>query len=73
MVEDSILYVQIEPSKINDINRIFEGYEHIALVSTVDSKQGIVKLRGTPDTMAEMREITGNLPFPAQVLANFQE
>jgi len=73
MYEDSILYVQVEPAQITDINRIFEGYEHIALVSTVDNKKGIVKLRGTPDTMPDMQEIVKNLPFFAKVLQNFSE
>lgn len=73
MYEDSVLYVQVEPVLITDLNRIFEGYEYVALVSTVDNKKGIVKLRGTPDTMFEIREIVANLPFPAKVLQDFHE
>jgi len=58
--------LQIEPKLINDLNHIFEGYEHVAMVSTVDNVNGIVKLWGTPDTQADMETIIVNLPFPAK-------
>jgi len=72
-MSDSILYLQVEPVFITDINRIFEGYEHLALVSTVDRVKGIIKLRATPDTMPEVQEIIDHLPVFAKVLPNFQE
>lgn len=70
---DSILYVELEPSKIIDINRIFEGYEYLALVTTVDRQRAVVKLRGTPDTMRDVREVVMHLPFSAKILEDFQE
>ena len=66
MKKDGIIYLQIEPKLINDLNHIFEGYEHVAMVSTVDNVNGIVKLWGTPDTQADMETIIVNLPFPAK-------
>ena len=72
-MSDSILYLQVEPALITDVNRIFEGYEYLALVSTVDRAKGILKLRGTPDTMPEVLEIVNNLPVIVEVLENFQE
>lgn len=73
MKKDGIIYLQIEPKLINDLNHIFEGYEHVAMVSTVDNVNGIVKLWGTPDTQADMETIIVNLPFPAKKLTDYQE
>ncbi len=69
----SILYLQVGPSLITDVNRIFEGYEYLALVSTVDRAKGILKLRATPDTMPEVKEIVEHLPVFVQVLTDFKE
>ncbi len=73
MKKDGIMYLQIEPKLINDLNHIFEGYEHVAMVSTVDNVNGIVKLWGTPDTQADMETIIVNLPFSAKKLTDYQE
>lgn len=73
MKKDGIIYLQIEPKLINDLNHIFEGYEHVAMVSTVDNVNGIVKLWGTPDTQADMETIIVNLPFSAKKLTDYQE
>ena len=73
MKKDGIMYLQIEPKLINDLNHIFEGYEHVAMVSTVDNVNGIVKLWGTPDTQADMEKIIVNLPFSAKKLTDYQE
>lgn len=72
-MNDSILYLQVEPSLITDVNRIFEGHEYLALVSTVDRAKGILKLRGTPDTMTEVQEIVKNLPISVRILEDFAE
>jgi hypothetical protein len=50
-----------------------EGYEHLALVSTVKASDGIIKLLGTPDTVADVLLILDNLPFPVEILENFTE
>lgn len=72
-MNSSTMYVEIEPAKIVDINRIFEGYEYLALVSTVDRQRAVVKLRGTPDTMPEVEKVVKHLPFPAKILEDFRE
>ena len=68
-----IIYLQVAPESINDLNRIFEGYEHIAMVSTMDKVQGIVRLLGTPDTEPIMELIFQHLPFPAKKLPDYEE
>lgn len=72
-MSSSVVYLQVEPSLITDVNRIFEACEYLALVSTVDRAQGILKLRATPDTMPEVQEIVEHLPMFVRVLTNFQE
>lgn len=69
----SVLYVKLLPSAITEITRVFEGYEHLALVSTVDRETGIVKLQGTPDTLPDVVEVVHNLPFNVENLDNFSE
>ena len=72
-MSNSILYLQVEPAFITDINRIFEGYEHLALVSTIDRVAGIVQLRATPDTLPEVLKIVEHLPVTAKILTDFHE
>jgi len=72
-MDKSIMYLQLEPRYITDLNRIFEGYEYLALVSTVDNKKAVVKLRGTPDTRPEIEKVVAHLPFPAKILTDFVE
>ena len=64
----SIIYVRVAPERIADVNWIMEGYEHLALVSTIDPAEGVVKLLGTPDTYNDVMEIIENMPFTAEVL-----
>ena len=39
----SMIYAQVEPERIADVNWIMEGYEHLAMVSTVDGTSGLIK------------------------------
>lgn len=79
-MQDSILYIKIHKSNVTDITRIFEGYEYLALVSTVsigtsgdDTDMAIVKLRGTPDTIPDVRAVVQHLPFPCIILEGYTE
>ena len=40
------LDVKIDPKNIDFLNRVFEGYDHLCLVSTVDAKEGHIKIWG---------------------------
>ena len=64
----SIIYVRVAPERIADVNWIMEGYEHLALVTTVDPADGVVKFLGTPDTYNDVMEIIENMPFQTEVL-----
>lgn len=71
--DTGIIYAKVLKSQIADITRIMEGYEHLALVSTMNPNDGIIKLLGTPDTVADVLLILENLPFTVEILENFQE
>ena len=68
-----IVYAKVQKAEIADVTRIMEGYEHLALVSTINASDGIIKLLGTPDTVADVLLILNNLPFAVEILENFQE
>lgn len=65
--KESIL-VQIEPREINYLNRIMEGYEYLGVVTTVDARQGILKIRVTRDTYDEVIDILAHLPLPVTII-----
>ncbi len=64
----SIIYLRVAPERIADVNWIMEGYEHLALVTTEDPREGVVKLLGTPDTYNDVMEIIENMPFTVEIL-----
>jgi hypothetical protein len=39
------LILRINPAKIHFLKSIFEGYEGLAMMSTIDVKQGLVSVR----------------------------
>ena len=68
-----LVYAQVKKAEIADVMSIMDGYEHLALVSTISASDGIIKLLGTPDTVADVLLILNNLPFTVEILENFQE
>ena len=59
---DEIL-IKIDMKHINYINRIMEGYEYLGVVTTVKDMENVLRIRVTPDTYGEVREILANLPI----------
>lgn len=70
---NSMIYAQVEPERIADVNWIMEGYEHLGLVGTVDGSAGLVKFYVTPDTFDDVISILENMPFPVEILESFIE
>lgn len=58
-----IIYVRLDPTHINYVNRIMEGYEYLGVVTTVNRNEGIVAIRVTPDTAHDVRTILEKLPM----------
>lgn len=68
----SMIYAQVEPERIADVNWIMEGYEHLAMVSTVDGTSGLIKFYATPDTYFYTLDIIENMPFKVDVIDNME-
>jgi hypothetical protein len=64
------LFIQIPPREIAYLNFVFESYEGVAAVRTVDPRKGIVELMVAPHYQEEIKEILKDLAeeFPIQYL-----
>lgn len=69
----SMIYAQVAPERIADVNWIMEGYEYLASVFTVDGSVGIMKFSTTPDTYDDVLSILENMPFEVNFLDSFLE
>ena len=69
------LLIQIPPHEIAYLNFVFESYEGVAAVRTVDPQNGIVELMVPPHYQEETKEILKSLAeeFPIQELAANRE
>lgn len=67
----SLIYAQVAPEHIADVNWIMEGYEFLANVLTVDGSAGILKFAATPDTYDEVINALENMPFEVNLLDSF--
>ena len=59
---------RLNPPDINKLNRIFEGYDGLGIVSTLDNKSGLVMVYVTPDVYPDALAIIRNAPFPVEIL-----
>lgn len=60
-MSDGSITIRLKPQYINYVNRIFEGYEYLGVVSTISKQEGIVVIRATPDTKNEVLDILAHL------------
>ncbi|HIZ76918.1 MAG TPA: DUF4911 domain-containing protein [Firmicutes bacterium] len=71
-IEPFTLHVQTAPHHIDFLNRVFEAYDHLAIVSTLDNQEGIVAIRGF-GKVGPVRRILRGLPFSAKIVYNSAE
>lgn len=62
------IQVRMQPSQVNFFIKIMEAYNHLAFISPINSREGIVALFATPDNMPEVREILANFPHQVDIL-----
>lgn len=62
MNNDLKLLIQVEPKDIAFLNKIFEGYDGLGIVSTLNRREGLVVLTVTPETKNDVIEILNNFP-----------
>jgi len=69
------LLIQIPPREIAYLNFVFESYEGVAAVRTVDPHDGIVELMVSPHYQEETKEILKSLAeeFPVQEVIGEKE
>jgi len=58
----------VAPENMDMLTKIIEAYEHIGIVSTLDNQTGRIIIRGTEDTVAELKIILANLPFAFEIV-----
>ncbi len=58
------IMVTIEPADIDFFNKLLEGYDHLALVSTIDAKLGRMALRVAQNARKDLLAILHCLPIP---------
>ena len=57
--KDSIQWrIEVNKKDIAYIVSIFEGYDHIAVVRTIDPSSGLIELMISPDFLEDTRKIT---------------
>jgi len=51
----SSLHLKISPERIHYLKFILEGYDNLAILSTINARQGLVKIRYTPENEKDLR------------------
>lgn len=57
----SLLELEISPERIHFLKFILEGYDGMAILSTIDARQGIVELRYPPEIENDLKELLQNI------------
>ena len=70
MFDASAVFIRINPRDVNFVNRVMEGHEYLGVVTTVDRQQGILAVRATADTAADVRAILARLPVAVEFIEN---
>ncbi|EAX48588.1 hypothetical protein TcarDRAFT_2060 [Thermosinus carboxydivorans Nor1] len=60
--------IKLKACDINLFIRLLEGYENIVMIIPLEPKEGLVKLRPSPDTGDDVREILKTLPIEFEIL-----
>jgi len=64
MNKDLKIMLKVNPKDIAFINKIFEGYDGLAIVTTNSVKEGLITISVTPETKEDVLEILRNFPKP---------
>lgn len=62
------LFVELAPADIDFFNKLIEGYDNLALVTTLDAKLGKVALWVSEHTKKDVLGILKCLPIPVKLL-----
>ncbi len=59
----SEVWLHLYGPQIHYLNRILEGHEDLGVLTTIDAKAGIARIRTTPDLFEDLISLLGHLPF----------
>jgi hypothetical protein len=62
------IFARLAPENIDMLSKIIEAYEYLGIVSTLERDIGMVLIRATEDTYADLMEILSYLPFPLEIV-----
>ena len=71
-LEDTAVYIEIDPSDVNYINRIIEGYEYLGILTTLDPKRATYRINSTADTRDMVIDILTHLDAKVTILPDRQ-
>ena len=71
-LEDTAVYIEIDPSDVNYINRIIEGYEYLGILTTLDPKRATCRINSTADTSDMVIDILTHLDAKVTILPDRQ-
>ena len=57
MTRCSSLQLEISPDRIHFLKFILEGYDSLAIMSTVDARQGLVEIRYPPEVKKDLTDL----------------
>lgn len=67
-MNSSVIRAIVPVEKIGFVGWIFEGYEFMGIVSTVDHLTGEIMVRTTEDLYEDAYNILINMPFKVQII-----
>jgi hypothetical protein len=53
----SLLQLEISPARIHFLKFILEGYDGLALLTTIDARQGLVEIHYPPETESDLKRL----------------
>jgi hypothetical protein len=61
LLETRKMYLRIDPRQIHFLKFVLEGYDGLAVLSTVDARSGIVLLRFPDDSATDLMNLLADL------------
>ena len=65
---DAQITVQVEPTDIDFFNKLIEGYDNLALVTTIDATLGKLALWVSEQNKKDLLAVLRCMPIPVELL-----
>ncbi len=67
---DEMVLVEIAPQDIDFFNKLIEGYDNLALVTTIDAKMGKLALWVARQSLKDLLAVLKCLPIPIHLVSH---